>query len=113
MTYGCITLNKHRAVGQETSKTSVSIALSTVCGNHLIKKVGAHAQPGHIWRAFSEVAVTSCTVLRSSNAAGCAHQVLSSIYLTMYSTCKNKFVLYDVIYLVREKRKAVQKTDYI
>ena len=84
MTYGCTTLNKLHAVGRETSKSYVSIALSTVCRNHLIKKVGAHAQPGHIWRAFSEVTVTSCTVLRSSNAAGCAHQVLSSIYLTTY-----------------------------
>ena len=75
MVHCCTTLNKLRAVGQGPLEKCLWSVLIMACGNHSIKKAGAHAQNGHTWRVCTEVTVTSCTVLNSLNAVGCPQQV--------------------------------------
>ena len=74
-TLGCAALNKQSVAGLNTAKPTSWIVLTiALCASHP-PRAGLSVETGRIWRACTKEPVTSYTVLKLSDAAGCSLQV--------------------------------------
>ena len=73
--FRCTTLSKLRAAGLTTTKKPLCIAMSKTWRFQWVAKAGASAKTGPTWWVCTKEPVTSCTVSKPSDAAGCRLQV--------------------------------------